>query len=364
MATLLSFIIILVTLILLGEIIARIYFKRHFGISFRSRMISEYPYNRFIKMVTAPLHYCFVRGFRSKNVNLNRCGCRGPEPKPTGEKKRLLVIGESNIFGVKLNHESQLWDARLKALLKRHGYTEWEIINAGTPIYNSTQHRLYWEQEIARVKPDIVLVSFGFNDLSQAWMMGSKWSPEVVWPEKFILALERKTPIIQHFLSNFCLYLLWRRSASDRKAFPRWNEDFQWQRCLALIEENYLALKKLARTQGAEMAIFTTGFAYDLEPTPGDALKLEGIQANWRSFLSGRGVYDLELINEIRKISRKLKLPCIDLTETLRRNPRRYELYIDLVHFNDAGMRVVARTFFQKISELNWWREKGVEKTS
>jgi lysophospholipase L1-like esterase len=364
MITILNLVAILIILILVGEILARIYFKRHFGIPFRSRMIGEYPYNKFIKKVAAPLHYRFVKGFRSKTVNINRFGCRGAEPEPTGQKKRLLVIGESNIFGVKLNHESELWNARLKTMLKRHGHMDWEIINAGTPIYNSTQHRLYWEQEIARVKPDIVLAGFGFNDLSQAWMMGSEWSPEVIWPEEFILALERKTTVIQRFLNNFCLYLLWRRSASNRQGFPRWNEDFQWQKCLSVLEENYRAIKKLAQAQGAEMAIFAAGFAYDLEPPPADALKLEGIQANWHAFRSERGIYDIKLIDEIRKISHKLKLPTIDLDEALRHNPRRFELYLDIVHFNDAGMRVVARTFFQKISELDWWREKGVEKTS
>ncbi len=362
MTTLPTLIIGLPLLLITGEIIARIYFRRHFGIPFRSRMISEYPYNKFIEMVGAPLHYRFVRGFRSKIVNINRFGCRGPEPKPTGEKKRLLLIGESNFFGVKLNHESKIWDARLKARLRRHGYADWEIINGGTPIYNSTQHRRYWEQEIARVKPDLVLVGFGFNDLSQAWMMGSKWNAEAVWPEKFILALERKTPAIQHFLSNFCLYLLWRRSASARRDFPRWDDDFQWRQCRTLIAENYRAFKDLAQNQGARMAIFTSGFAYDLEPTPEDARKLEAIQANWRSFLSGRGVYDLALTEEIKKISAKLELPCIDLDKTLRSNPRRYELYIDIGHFNDAGMRVVARTFFQEISKLGWWEKPETTK--
>ncbi len=345
-----------------SEIAARIYFKRRFGIPFRSRMISEYPFNKFIKMIAAPLHYVFARGFRSKTVNINRFGCRGPEPKPTGQKKRLLLIGESNIFGVKLNRESMLWDARLQALLKRHGLNEWEIINAGSPIYNSTQHRLYWEREIARVKPDIVLVGFGFNDLSQAWMMGSKWSPEAVWPEKFILALERKTPFWQQLASNFCLYLLWRRSASNRRDFPRQDEDFQWQKCLTVIAENFRLISKLAQAQGARVAIAVSGFAYDSEPGPEDSRKLEAIQANWRSFLTGRGIYDLRLLDEIRKISRRLKLPVIDLDQTLRRNPRRYELYIDIGHFNDAGMRVVARTIFQRISELGWWTTKPTER--
>ncbi|MCK5539499.1 MAG: SGNH/GDSL hydrolase family protein [Deltaproteobacteria bacterium] len=356
MTTLFGFLISFIGIAATIEIAARIYFRQHFGIPFRSRMIGEYPYNSFIKMVPSPLHYRFVKGFRSKMVKINRFGCRGPEPAPTGEKKRLLLIGESNFFGVKLHRESEVWDARLQALLRRFGDHNWEIINAGNPTYNSNQHRLYWESEIAAVKPDIVLFCIGFNDLSQAWMMGSKWTSETVWPEKFIMALERKIPFTKHLLGSFCSYLLLRRASSERQGFPRWDEDFKWQRCLSQIDDNYCALNDLGKAQGAQVAIIINSFAYDPEPSPTEARRLEGIQANWHTFFTERGIYDRALVDEIRKISGKLEIPCIDLLGSLAHNPRRHELYFDMAHFNDAGMRVVARTLYHEIEKLGWWK--------
>jgi len=356
MSTLLNLLLLIIAAAIIIEILARIYFKHRYLIPFRSRMIEEYPYNDFIEKIPAPLHYRFKKNFKSKTVNINRFGCRGPEPAPTGEKKRVLLIGESTFFGVKLRYESELWDARLKALLKRHQISDWEIINGGTPIYNSTQHRLYWEKEMAALKPDIVIIGFGINDLSQVWMMGSKWDSSIVWPEKFILALERKSPRLKRYLSNLCCYLLWRRNHSDHKDFPRMDEEFQWTKCLTLIENNYRSLSQLAQSYGAQVATILIGTSFDSEPTPDDARRLNGIQANWRMFQSGRGAYDILLINEMRKMSKKLQLPYIDLDETLRRNPRRYELYLDIIHLNDAGMRVVARTIYNEIEKLGWWK--------
>ncbi|MEA3333020.1 MAG: hypothetical protein U9Q58_05430, partial [Pseudomonadota bacterium] len=69
MTTIFGFLVSFIGIAVLIEIAARIYFKRHFDIPFRSRMIGEYPYNSFIEMVPSPLHYRFVKGFRSKKVN-------------------------------------------------------------------------------------------------------------------------------------------------------------------------------------------------------------------------------------------------------------------------------------------------------
>ena len=354
---LLKIILFAVVAVGLAEIAARIYFRRRYGIPFQSRMIGEYPYRSFIEKVAPPLYYRFRRGFRSTTVNINRFGCRGPEPAPDGEKKRVLVIGESNFFGVKLRRESEVWDARMRALFRLRGIDDWEVINAGSPIYNSTQHLKYWEQEITAVKPDIVVFGFGLNDLSQAWMMGKKWDPETtVWPEKFIYALERHTPRWQHFLANFCLWLLWKRRTSERREFPRMDDNFQWEKCLEVIAENLRALRDLARAQGAQVAGSVVGFIFDREPTPEDCRRLDAIQSNWRSFQSGRGAYDLALLDEFYRIFRELEIPCIDFDKTLRRHPRRYELYLDVAHFNPAGMRVLARILFDEIEKLGWWR--------
>jgi lysophospholipase L1-like esterase len=358
MLTIITILGTVILLLLLIEIAARIYFQKHYKIPFRSRMFGQYPYKGFIEMVDPPLHYRFRRGFRSPRVNIDRFGCRGAEPEPDGCRKRLLVIGESNILGVKLPSEKALWSARLKSLFRLRGLEDWEVINAGTPVYNSTQHLRYWEQEIARVKPDIVVIGFGFNDLSQAWMMGKRWDPETtVWPKEFIYALERRIPRLQHLLASSCAWLLWRRRSSERREFPRYDDDFQWERCLATIENNYLALRDLAAAHGARVAGSLAGFAFDSEVAPEDCRRLEGIQANWRSFHEGRGSYDLQLTEEIRKMFRQHEIPFIDLDEILRRHPRRYEFYLDIAHFNEDGMRFIARTIYAEIDKLGWWRQ-------
>jgi lysophospholipase L1-like esterase len=350
---------VLLLLLVAVELVARRHFRRRYGIPFKSRRIGEYPYRAFIEKVGPPLHFRFRRGFRSPLVNINRFGCRGPEPAPDGQKKRLLLIGESNFFGVKLPSEKALWDARLRALLRLRGNDEWEIINAGTPIYNSFQHLAYWKREIARVKPDIVVVGFGFNDLSQAWMLGGKWEPgRSVWPEEFIYALERRSPWWEHLLAASCTWILWHRKLSKRHDFPRFDDDFQWHRCLAVIEENYRAIRDLAASQGARTAAVLSGFMFDLEPTPEVCRRLDGIQANWRDFHE-RGKYDLALTEEMRGMSRRLGLPLIDIDAILRRHPRRFELYLDIAHFNVDGMRVVARVIYDAIDALGWWREDG-----
>ena len=40
-----------------------------------------------------------------------------------------------------------------------------------------------------------------------------------------------------------------------------------------------------------------------------------------------------------------------------QKEPRRFEMYYDLAHWNKRGMTVTARTFFDEIDQLGWWSE-------
>ncbi len=346
----------LIGLALALELGARIYHRRYYGIPFHSKAIGEYPYNSFIEKVDPPLHYRFKKNFHSPLVNINRFRCRGPEPAPDGEKKRLLVIGESNFFGARLRREKELWSVKLQKMLDARAPGKWEVLNAGNPTYNSFQHRRLWEEELHRIKPDILVVALGGNDVSQAWMMGGKWTPGVPWPWEFIMALERKSPWWNRLLSRFCFYFLMRRRMTERKAFPRLDPDFKWEACLEAVAENYRAIVEDARRRGIKVASAPYAPAYDLEVSPEDGRKLEAIQSNWRTFVEGRGQYDYGFIDTLRgKWSRELEMPCIDMASAFKNHPKHYELYLDLVHWNAAGMSVVAETLYQTIDRLGWW---------
>ncbi len=355
MITILWIVGIILTLFALVEIGCRIYHLHRYGIPFHSKVVGEYPYSRFVEQVDPPLYYRFVKGFRSPMVNINRFRCRGKEPTADGTKKRLMVIGESNFFGAKLRKEKDLWSYRLERLLKMHGYTNWEVLNAGNPMYNTVQHRTLWEQELREAKPDILLISPAGNEVTQTWMMGSQWKPGVPWPWKFIMALERKSPWWNKILARFCFYFLLRRRMTSRPGFTPQDDTFKWEECLHSLHESYRSILKDALKNGARIAIVNHGFAVDLAIRPENRKKLDAIQSNWEEHTKGNMLYILRSIEYVKDtLCRELDIPFIDLLEAFQEYPRRFECYFDIAHWNERGMNLVAKTLFRELMRLGW----------
>ncbi len=342
-------------LFILVESFARLYHRFRFKIPFHSRVMGEYPYSQFVEQTDPPLFYRFKKGFRSPMIHINRFRCRGEEPAEDGQKKRIMLIGESMYFGVKLRHEKELWSCRLEHLLKEHGYSNWEVINAGNPMYNSVQHRLLWEQDLCRAKPDILLINMGGNDVTQAWMMGAQWEPGAPWPWNFITALERKSPWWNKFLSRFCFYFLLRRSITARRPFSRQDEIFKWEQCLKTIHENFISIAEDAEKAGAKVGFISFAPASDKAPRSEDHPKLEAIQSNWKTFAEGSFPYVYQMNDSFREdVCPQYGCPYIDLMKVFHACPNRYELFFDIGHWNAGGMRVVSNTIFEELENLRW----------
>ncbi len=355
MITFLSVIFIVILIIAGAEAIARIYYRFKFLIPFKSKAIGEYPYSKFIEKVDPPLEYQLKKNFHSDMVNINRFRCRGPEPAFDGAKKRIMLMGESIFFGVKLRKEKQLWSVQLEKMLNEKELNKWEVLNAGNPTYNSLQHRILWDTDLKKAKPDILIIELGGNDVSQAWMMGSKWKPGTPWPWNFIMALERKSPWWNKILSMSCLYFFFRRNITERKSFPRWDEEMQWDECTDYIKKNYEKIVRDAKESGIKVACISYALAYDINTTEKQQRSLEAIQANWKNFTKERAEYDYKLLDIMREeICPYLDIPYIDLYSEFRCHPKRYQLYLDLVHFNSEGMKVTAKAIYDSLSEFGW----------
>ncbi len=347
---------IIITLLVLVEIGCHIYYQHRFGMPFHSKAIGEYPYSQFVEQVDPPLFYRFKKRFRSPLVTINRFRCRGKEPAPDGEKKRIMLIGESYYFGTKLRKEESLWSFRLEHLLKIHGYTNWEVINAGNPMYNTVQHKILWEKELRGAKPDILLVCFGGNDITQAWMMGSEWEPGAPWPWKFILALERKSPWWNKVLSHFCFYFLLRRKAmTSRQGFTPRDDTLKLEQCVETIHENLRAIAGEAKRQGAKVGVITGGFAVDSVIRPENRKRLDAIQSNWESHSKGNMSLVLDLFRSFREeVCPAMGIPFLDLQSIFQAYPRRFECYFDVGHWNARGMRVAGDFIFRELVRLGW----------
>jgi lysophospholipase L1-like esterase len=351
---------------LILETVGRILYRRHFLVPFRPKIVGEYPFRTFIVEEDPPLFFSFRKGFHSPEVSFNRFGIRGPEPASDGSKKRILVIGESNIFGIKLRNEKNLWSIQLERMLAGNGHEDWEVLNAGNPGYNTFQHRAFWERELRETKPDILLVSMGINEITQAWVMGSTWKPGEPWPIEFIYALERKSSLWNKAAGYSCLYFLLRRMGKGvaRDPFTPKDDGFKWAECKAAIFENYRAIIEDAQSMGAHVATFEGALAYDFQLSEDDKRRISSIQHNWDTFLKGKARYDYELLDTLaHSFAPQMGVPHMNLAEDFRRNPRRFELYYDLGHVNGDGMTVYAQAFYDHLDKLGWLKQEGVART-
>ncbi len=101
---------------------------------------------------------------------------KGPEiseAKPPGTF-RIFCYGDSNTDGP----EHGGWPERLQEVLG----PKYEVLNAGVTGYSSHQGLLRFRGEVDRFRPDLVLVSFGWNDLAPAIGQPDKdFAPPAPW---------------------------------------------------------------------------------------------------------------------------------------------------------------------------------------
>lgn len=361
-------VLLLIGVPLAAELGARLYHRLRYLVPFHSKVIGRYPFKQFLEDAEPPLCFRFKKNFSSPVVEINRFGCRGPQPAPDGQKKRLLVIGESYLFGIKLLRESDNWSAHLQRLLDQSQPGQWEVINAGNPGYSSDQHLIFWRRELKRLKPDILILAMGGNDTALASMLGEKWTPQSTWPRKFIEALERPAPWWRSLLGRSCLYFVIRRwrARGEKSQFAKAGGDFPWQACVENIEANFAALIAEAREMGTRVAGTFYAPAVDFDLTDRQKRQVASIQANWQATLEHRTAFDLKLLELFKtEIFPRLDLPLINTYQVFKNHPRRYEMYFDLAHWNHRGMPVVAQTFFDHLSALGWLDQPddgGVEK--
>jgi lysophospholipase L1-like esterase len=102
-------------------------------------------------------------------VRTNAHGLRGPErtlAKPEGTR-RVLVLGDSVVFGLLLADDADTFPARLERALAASAGGPVECLNAGVSGWSTRQERLFLEREGERFEPDLVVLGFVLNDLTE-----------------------------------------------------------------------------------------------------------------------------------------------------------------------------------------------------
>lgn len=94
---------------------------------------------------------------------MNSIGLRGPEIPEKADEKRVLLIGDSFIFGARADQEGTI-SAQLEKQLNAAGQGRWLVINGGASSYNAWDYTGFLKAKGLALKPDFVIVNFFRND--------------------------------------------------------------------------------------------------------------------------------------------------------------------------------------------------------
>lgn len=133
---------------------------------------------------------------------------RGPEvaEKSQNSAFRIMTYGDSNTDGP----PSGGWPHALRAEFevakgKDLVAAEVQVLNAGVTGYSSYQGLLRFRSHVGRFKPDLILVSFGWNDVA----------PALSNPDKLYLPPSPILAGLQRFFLRYTFYRMLRGSASE-----------------------------------------------------------------------------------------------------------------------------------------------------
>lgn len=96
----------------------------------------------------------------------NSLGLRGPEPQEAAADNtlRILLLGDDTVAGPWLPDEHTL-SAQLERHLSGQLEGQVEVINAGVPGYSPLLSLLQYEQDLARLQPDVVVLHVDMSDV-------------------------------------------------------------------------------------------------------------------------------------------------------------------------------------------------------
>ncbi len=247
---------------------------------------------------------------------------RGPileVPKPP-DTFRVMCYGDSNTDGPP---NGPTWPSELQALLTARETPRtnlrYEVVNAGVTGYSSYQGLKRFESEVELYQPDLVLVSFGWNDLA-----GAVGHPDKVFAgSSSFPKIDPALLVLRRFLMRYQTYLLAMRGGDDdgSTADP---SSYMPRVDRPSYRDNLAGFIETARAHGSEAVILTRPYR---DPT-------ERILTNssWRRNVPG---YNAEAL----RVAGRAGSEAIDVQAEFE---ARSDLFVDECHFTPAGHAVMA----------------------
>jgi lysophospholipase L1-like esterase len=199
------------------------------------------------------------------------------------------------------------WPGYLQETLRKHS-NRFVVINAGVYGYSSFQGLRRLEEALS-LQPDIVLVSFGWNDSLNVTMS------DVDFARKKIRSLKLDRILLKLRIGQLLL-------AFSDSIFYRGEHHLVPRVSLAEYESNLMKMIQLAKNNDAEIVLITRPSQKDV-PTPYDSVAI--------------------------RVAKKTAVPVVDAYALFK---GKHEYFYDENHFNEAGHRLMAKILYDRIEPL------------
>lgn len=255
---------------------------------------------------------------------------KGPDvrvPKPAGAT-RVIAYGDSNTDGPLEGS----WPNQLNGLLHAEDSRR-EAVNAGVTGYSSFQGLQRFREEVSVYTPDVVLVSFGWNDVAPA--IGP---PDRAFAESSgFKSLDTHLVGLRRLLLRYQFYLVAQHYLAPRAKDPAPAAEYAPRVSLDDYAANLTAFVTTAREHGAIAVLLTRPYrepTASLEQGPG-----------WRRFVPA---YNRKLL----EVAADSGAPAVDVQAAFAGRP---DLFVDECHFTQDGHATLARLLASRLDE---WRTR------
>lgn len=230
---------------------------------------------------------------------------------------RIMAYGDSNTDGP----DEGGWPAELHRLFesrRTRSSRQVEVLNAGVAGYSSLQGLRRFRQEVAQYRPDLVLVSFGWNDPPAALGKADK--------EFEIGALSH----VQRLLFNYRFYLVLKHALTLTPP-PESSPASQPRVSLADYAANLEAFSEEGARHGATVVLLTRPYRASLRDLAADP--------TWRRHVPAYN----ERLRQVAEETRTL------LVDVQRSFDGHRSLFMDECHFTPEGHRVMAELLYREL---------------
>lgn len=242
-------------------------------------------------------------------------------PKPGGTF-RIMTYGDSNTDGPNEGG----WPEVLQRVLAERAATgrTFEVLNAGVAGYSSYQGLMRFRQQVETFQPDLVTVSFGYNDIAPAIGPPDR---ELEVPPGWLVGLQRQ-------LLRYRFYLVAEKIARGwaPETPPSVSERVPLQDYLA----NLQAFDETGREHGVRVVLLT-------RPHDRPKAELAKVDANWRGKIP---LYNESLV----ELGASRGIPVIDVQGYFERNFP--SAFYDDCHFTLEGHTRMAEMLADEMASL------------